>query len=640
MSGIAGIIHFDGRPVEPGQVEAMTAAMHYRGPHGINHWRKGNVALGQCMLRTTPESLEENQPLTNEDESLVLVWDGRLDNREELRRSVLQSGTRLRNNSDAELVLRSFAIWRDKCPLRLLGDFAFAVWDKTRQEIFCAVDHIGARPLYYTLNKGYFAFASEEEVLLVLPGVSGRPNELQIADMLVLPPESFDNQYSWLHDAKGLMPGNSVVVSRNGVLSASRYWQLDAGLESAYSSDEECQEAFLSVFGEAVRCRMRSAGPVAAMMSGGMDSAGISATVRRLLPEMPGKQFHTYSTIADEPENCVESQCILSLTKDMRDNAHFVSVPSFNGIANVHDLIEVAWSKPHPIDNSIMLPAIMCKAAVGQGHRVMLTGVSGDLTMACPDKLPALLLLKGDLLRAWDECKALSANHVYLRGASPAMLFLKNLWAAYAPTSTRSLVFRIRHRETRLADSVVNRDFAHKLDLAERLRLQIKRRAESSVSVKGHQQLTANFNAGPWGFVLGLSSYDRVAGRYGVELRDPWADKRVVEFFMRLPYRFKLREGWTKHLARVAFASDLEGKVRWRHGKEHLGPHFYRSLMDVPVAEHLVGNMQRSKSYVNVNLIRSRFDKDKEKTDLGATIAMSELIVLEAWLNRISASDR
>jgi asparagine synthase (glutamine-hydrolysing) len=73
MSGIAGIIHFDGRPVEPGQVEAMTAAMHYRGPDGIHHWRRGSVALGQCMLRTTPESLEETQPLTNEDESLVLV---------------------------------------------------------------------------------------------------------------------------------------------------------------------------------------------------------------------------------------------------------------------------------------------------------------------------------------------------------------------------------------------------------------------------------------------------------------------------------------------------------------------------------------------------------------------------------------
>ncbi len=101
MSGIAGIIHFDGRPVEPGQVEAMTAAMHYRGPDGIHHWRRGNVALGQCMLRTTPESLEETQPLTNEDESLVLVMDGRVDNWEDLRRELLGKGAVLRTRAKA-----------------------------------------------------------------------------------------------------------------------------------------------------------------------------------------------------------------------------------------------------------------------------------------------------------------------------------------------------------------------------------------------------------------------------------------------------------------------------------------------------------------------------------------------------------
>ena len=645
MSGIAGIIHFDGRPVEPGQIEAVTAAMHHRGPDGINHWRKGNVALGQCMLRTTPESLEETQPLTNEDESLVLVWDGRLDNREELRRSVLQSGARLRSNSDAELVLQSFAIWRDQCPLRLLGDFAFAVWDKTRQEIFCAIDHIGARPLYYALNKGYFAFATEEEALLVLPGISGRPNKLQIADMLVLPPESFDNQYSWLHDVKGLMPGNSLVLSRDGELSASRYWQLDAGSESTYSSDEECQEAFLSVFAEAVRCRMRSTGPIAAMMSGGMDSAGISAMVRRLLPEMPGKQFHTYSAIADKFDGCVESQCILSLTKGLHDNAHFVSVPSFKGMVNVQDLNEVAWAKPHPVDNSIMLPAIMCKAASARKHRVMLTGVSGDLTMAGPDKFPALFLREGDWQQAWSACKAISENHTFLRGASPAMLFLKNTWAAYAPGAARSLVFRMRHPESRFANSVINTEFARKLDLTERLRLQVRRQAATRACLEDHRQSLARANGGPWGFVSGLSGYDRVAGRYGVELRDPWADKRVVEFFLRLPFQYKLRNGWTKHLARVAFAPALEAKVRWRHGKEHLGPKFYQSLMGEPSisdAQVMISKLARASAYINLDAVWPSYCKDKKTNGNDLTMLMSEMMctlsTFESWLNRIDVS--
>ena len=88
MSGIVGIVHFDGKPVEPDQIEQMTAAIAYRGPDGITHWVDGPVAFGQCMLRTTPEALEETQPLANEDQSLLLVMDGRVDNWEPLRQQL------------------------------------------------------------------------------------------------------------------------------------------------------------------------------------------------------------------------------------------------------------------------------------------------------------------------------------------------------------------------------------------------------------------------------------------------------------------------------------------------------------------------------------------------------------------------
>ena len=111
MSGICGFICLDGAPAPPGLIEKMTGAMDYRGPDGIRHWVRGSAALGQCMLRTTPESFEEQQPLTNEDESLALVMDGRVDNWEELRRELLSRGARLRNRSDAELVLKSYELW-------------------------------------------------------------------------------------------------------------------------------------------------------------------------------------------------------------------------------------------------------------------------------------------------------------------------------------------------------------------------------------------------------------------------------------------------------------------------------------------------------------------------------------------------
>ena len=116
MSGIAGIICFDGSPIESGQIAIITGAMAHRGPDGIHHWVRGSVALGHCMLRTTPESLEETFPLTNEDESLVLVMDGRLDNRDELERELRSKGITVRTPTDAELVLRAYQLWGEDSP--------------------------------------------------------------------------------------------------------------------------------------------------------------------------------------------------------------------------------------------------------------------------------------------------------------------------------------------------------------------------------------------------------------------------------------------------------------------------------------------------------------------------------------------
>ncbi|HOW77132.1 MAG TPA: asparagine synthase-related protein [Candidatus Competibacteraceae bacterium] len=636
MSGIAGIIHFDGKPVEPGLIEKMTSAMAHRGPDGINHWVKGSVALGQCMLRTTPESLEEHQPLTNEDESLVLVMDGRVDNRDELNRELRAHGITQKTNTDAELVLGAYRLWGEDSPKYLLGDFTFAVWDVRCQKLFCTVDHMSARPFYYALNTRIFAFASEEEALIGLPGVSSQPNEVMIAHLLMPAFQSVDNQRFWLRDVGGLRAGQSITVFPHGKTQTETYWRLEPGEESLFASDRECEEAFLAVFGEAVRCRMRTTGHIAAMMSGGLDSASIAAMVRRLLPEMPSKRFHTYSAIADNPTDCVESRCIQSLTGGAETVAHFVSVPSFRGMASVDDLIDVAWSKAHPCDNSILLPAIMCQAAGRQGDRVLLHGVSGDLTLHVPYHYAAYLLQAGQWREAWLECQAASRNNTFLRGSFPISLFLRSAWTAYAPDCVRALVWRFRRRQP-LPQTVMNPEFATRIRLTERLRGQYEE--------AGHwlgdniRQAHARVLSMAAGLELGLTGYERVAGRFGVELRDPWADKRVVEFFLRLPLGQKVRNGWTKHLVRAAFAPDLEEGVRRRLGKEHLGWQFISRLMDETgesVSSALAQGLDQLELYVNVNAVRARQMKyHASRNDAGREF-IYEMATLFLWTHRLS----
>jgi asparagine synthase (glutamine-hydrolysing) len=172
-------------------------------------------------------------------------------------------GSTPRSPTDAELVLGAYRLWGEDSPKHLLGDFAYAVWDERLQRMFCARDHMGARPFYYVCNESIFAFASEDEALLGLPGVSNLPNEELIAQLLVPAFNDFDTQPAWLKDVSALMPAQSLVMDGKGAPRITTYWRLEPGEEQAYASDQACQDAFLAVFGEAVRCRLRSAGPVA-----------------------------------------------------------------------------------------------------------------------------------------------------------------------------------------------------------------------------------------------------------------------------------------------------------------------------------------------------------------------------------------
>ncbi|MGD9660813.1 MAG: asparagine synthase-related protein [Porticoccaceae bacterium] len=571
MSAIAGILYFNGAPAKPGMVEILTDAMKTRGPDEQTHWIEGSVTLGHCMLRTTPESLAEHQPLLSQDGNLVLVWDGRLDNRQPLIANLRLAGVTPRSNTDAELVLQSYAIWGEQCPTYLLGDFAFAIWDKRQQRLFCARDHWGARPFCYTFNNEFFAFASDEEAFLQLPSLSIQPNEERIAYSLCPSFLSFDHSQSWLKDIWYLSAGTSKVVYPNSTTRNEAYWQLTSRGATHYSSYAECQEDFLALFTEAVRCRMRSSGTVTAMMSGGLDSANIAVIVKQLAPEeIPAGNFHTYSVTSDNPENCIESQSILTLAQHIGKNCHFVSVPSCNGILQVNDLSKAAWSSPHPVINSILLPAMMFMAANRDGHRIMLHGMGGDLAMHAPILYMSMYLNSGEWSKAWQACRDASKHNTYLQGNSPLTLLLRSLASTYIPDNIKphlknikSIIFQKAIRE-----SLINRDFEKKLQLREKAKQRIAKMGTFKPDI---QNLHMQALSPPHGITSGLSGYTMAGSRYGMELRDPWSDKRVIEFFFNLPLEFKVRDGWTKHLARMALPSTLGSKVIWRTDKSHVG---------------------------------------------------------------------
>ena len=163
MSAITGIFRRDGKPVNPETNQKMNDTLAHRGPDGSRVRCKGSVAFGHQMLHTTPESVQEVLPFENKNSGLVITADARIDNRKELSEEL-----GLENNievSDSQFILKAYEKWGEKCPENLLGDFAFAIWDKNREILFCARDHMGVRPLYYYLSDG--VLSSIQELVLL-----------------------------------------------------------------------------------------------------------------------------------------------------------------------------------------------------------------------------------------------------------------------------------------------------------------------------------------------------------------------------------------------------------------------------------------------------------------------------------------
>ena len=348
MSGIVGIYFLDGRPVDRMVLERMTESIAHRGPDRAGMWNRGSVGLGHRMLWTTPESLHEQLPLVNpvrlgsrvglssygvnERGKLILTADARIDNREELMAALDLTGDPEREISDSELILSAYERWGECCSEKLLGDFAFAIWDGRRQHLFLARDHFGVKPIYYYRSSRVFVFASEIKALLCVPEVPRRLNEARVADYLV--PMMDDRVVTFYKEIFRLPPGHSMIVGREEV-PARPYWALDPSHEVRYRSDGEYAEAFCQLFTEAVRCRLRSAFPVGSMLSGGLDSSSVVCMARALLRENGNQRLHSFSAIFEDVPECDERPFINAILAQGGLEPHFVHADRISPLADL-----------------------------------------------------------------------------------------------------------------------------------------------------------------------------------------------------------------------------------------------------------------------------------------------------------------
>jgi asparagine synthase (glutamine-hydrolysing) len=283
MSGIVGIVHLDGAPVDRRVLVHMTNFLAFRGPDAQEIWMDGNFGFGHTLLKTTDESDHERQPLTL-DGRVWIVADARVDARSELiwLLQTKQQEDLPANVPDVALILRAYQVWGEDCVEHLLGDFVFAIWDDARQCLFCARDHMGVKPFYYAHLGQKVIFSNTLECIRQHPAVSDRLNDLAIADFL-LADSNQDPVTTTFADIQRLPPAHIGVWSGEQ-FRFRRYWIFPIDEPFISSRKQDYPERFRELLREAVSDRLRTK-HIGIYMSGGLDSSGIAATACGLLRE-------------------------------------------------------------------------------------------------------------------------------------------------------------------------------------------------------------------------------------------------------------------------------------------------------------------------------------------------------------------
>jgi asparagine synthase (glutamine-hydrolysing) len=629
VSAIAGLYRLDGKPASRHEVDRMVLALAHRAPDNTAGWNSGPAALAHGALWTTPESRVERQPLAS-DAGNVIVADVRLDNRCDLIVALDLTGRPASELGDNELILRAYERWGEECATRLVGDFAFAIWDSRHQRLFCARDHIGVKPFYYHQAPDSFLFASEIKALLTSPTVPYRLNPLRVADYLV---GLFEDQaITFYHDVFRLPAGHALTVSRAG-MRIRRYWSLDPSRELRLGSDEAYADAFRECFTEAVRSRLRSSHPVGCLLSGGLDSSSITAMARHIRGSAGGKLDTFTAIFPGLPDS------------DLRkiDERAFVEAVVAQGGLEPHyvrgdllsPLTEVDQALWH-LDEAFAAPNLylhwgLYGAARDRGVRALLDGIDGDTTVSHGLERLADLARTGKVATLAGEVRALSRRH----RMGVTGLLRQFVLPPLVPASLRQGFGRLRRRQPGWPpDSIISPEFARRTGLAERVEAFDREHGTPARSPREAHWRGMTSALVPYALELA----DKAAAAFGVEPRYPFFDRRLMELCLALPADQKMHGGWTRAVMRRAMAGILPEQVRWRASKANLAPNFGRRLLSNDrnvLTEVIFAHPGALEEYVDIPALRRAYDRYVAHPLLQAdALTVHGAVVLGLWLQR------
>jgi len=595
------------------------------------------------MRWTTPESLNEKLPLRSREGNFVITCDARIDNREDLLARSSFGHKPPAEISDSEIILNAYAKWGEDCPQHLVGDFVFAIWDTKQKKLFCARDTLGLKHFYYYYRPGViFALASEIKALLMIEEVPKELNESHLADYLIL--KSEDKISTFYEDIQRLPLNHSLTVTSEH-LKTRECWS-PKFTELKLRSDADYQDAFLEKFTQAVNCRLRSAFPIGAMLSGGLDSSAVACVADRSLREKGLGPLHTYSavfpTLVEHDPRIDETSYMRSVIEKIGADSHFVHVDDASPLQNMDKIV---WHTDHPVGYlNVYMDSQIFKSCQADGIRTLLTGHDGDTTVTYGYQEFEQLARRVRLIRMIREARAMNINipsrahslkrlawHQGVKPAIPTALVAAWRAARFWKKSVIS-TSTVAHP---LHLSSVNPAFRSREELVRRMDALWEENYPRGVSPAEH-----HWNSLTTGLFSNMhEQVEKLSAAFGVEPRHPFFDRRLIEFCVALPPGQRIYKGWTRSIFRFAMEGILPPEVQWRTDKANLGAHIKLNLLkygreDIETA--INRDSWKIAKYLNIEHLRSaykEFGHDANRKDAEALLLLTSMYLIK-WLDQ------
>jgi asparagine synthase (glutamine-hydrolysing) len=557
MCGIAGVLYFDGTHAQADLLKRMADSIAHRGPDGEGFYLDGPLGLGHRRLAIIDLSPAGVQPMSNEDKTVWVTFNGEVYNFAEVRRELERRGHSFRSATDTEVIVHAYEEWGTECLERLNGMFAFGLWDARRRRLFLARDRLGIKPLFYYADGRRLLFASEIKAILADETIERRVNLKALHHFLSL--NYTPAPLTLFAGISQLMPGHYLLCDGEGRVTDGEYWDVHY-IEEGYRPEAEYVERFGQLLQEAVRRQLVSDVPFGAFLSGGVDSSSVVYWMSQYL-ENPVQTF----SIGFAEKSYNELYYTRITARHCRTQHHErVVTPD-----TVEILPKIVWHAEEPTADSSMIPMYYLAQLTREHVTMALGGDGADEILAGYQTYQAYYatriyrLLPGHI-RRWIIAPLVDRLPVsgakvsldfrlkrFVRGAELDYERGHAYWRIVFDEEAKRLLYAPHVRE------VLERDGGEVFDLYE----------PYFEKTTARHPLNRRLYVDTRFFLPndGLVKVDRMTMAHGLEARVPFLDHELVEFLATVPPGLKLRgPRLEKYLLKLALKDKLPREILFR----------------------------------------------------------------------------